>query len=181
MKVIGVTGMPGSGKGLVAAVARSLGFKIIRMGDIIRDEAQKREADIGETAINLRQEYGDFIVAQRCVDKIKIVESNQPENQPGLYIIEGIRSLFEVNLFKNNFQNFKVISVNSTPSTRFKRLIKRKRTDDSDLRTDFEKRDTRELKFGIGEVIATADYMVINEGSIKKFKIRIRGILNNEM
>ena len=30
MKVIGVTGMPGSGKGIVAGVARNLGFEIIR-------------------------------------------------------------------------------------------------------------------------------------------------------
>ena len=38
MKVIGVTGMPGSGKGVASGVARSLGFKLIRMGDVIRED-----------------------------------------------------------------------------------------------------------------------------------------------
>lgn len=207
MKVIGVTGMPGSGKGIVAGVARNLGFQVIRMGDIIREEAQRRDADIGETAIKLRKEYGEFVVAERCIEKIKTFKQSKkdslphknnddsktdgesrdnsksgddPKDQP-LIIIEGIRSPFEVKLFKKHFHNFKVISVNSTPETRFKRLINRKRADDSNLRSDFVQRDIRELKFGVGEVIATADYMVVNEGSIKRLKSIIRSILGNEM
>ncbi|MCE5214747.1 MAG: AAA family ATPase [Methanobacterium sp.] len=185
MKVLGVTGMPGSGKGLVAGVARKLGFKVIRMGDVIREEAEKREAPVGETAIRLRKEYGDFVVARRCIDKIKTLErikSKSDQNtKSGLYMIEGIRSPMEVEMFRENFRNFKVISVNSTPVTRFKRLINRQRSDDSKQKTDFQKRDNRELKFGIGEVIATSDYMVVNEGSKKKFKSIIRSILTNEL
>ena len=53
MKVKGITGMPGSGKGIVAGVARNLGFQVIRMGDVIREEAQIRDANVGETAIEL--------------------------------------------------------------------------------------------------------------------------------
>lgn len=191
MTVLGVTGMPGSGKGLVAGVARNLGFKVIRMGDVIREEAEKREAPIGETAVRLRKEYDDFIVARRCMEKIKSLErinySKTDKNdlkgntKSRLYIIEGIRSPFEVEMFRKNFRNFKVISVNSTPATRFKRLFNRQRSDDSYLKTDFKKRDKRELKFGIGEVIATSDYIIVNESSKKKFKNIIRSILKNEM
>ena len=46
-------------------------------------------------------------------------------------MIEGIRSEYEVEIFKNNFNNFKIIAVHSTPKTRFKRLKKRMRPDDS--------------------------------------------------
>jgi len=60
MKVIGVTGMPGSGKGIVAGVAKSLGYEIIRMGDVIREEAKKRNAKIGDTAVQLRKDYGEI-------------------------------------------------------------------------------------------------------------------------
>ncbi|HEY0196297.1 MAG TPA: AAA family ATPase [Methanobacterium sp.] len=180
MKVIGVTGMPGSGKGIVAGVAISLGFQVIRMGDVIRDEAHKRNAKIGETAIQLRKEHGDFVVAERCIEKIKEL-SKGSDNQPDLYIIEGIRSPFEVEMFQENFPDFKVLSVNSSPETRFKRLLNRKRADDSHIKPEFEIRDKRELKFGIGDVIATADYMVVNEGSIKRFKKIIRSILTNEV
>ena len=55
------------------------------------------------------------------------------------------------------------------------------RPDDSNLESDFLLRDKRELKFGIGNVIATADYMVVNEGPLKKIKSIIRRILENEI
>lgn len=172
--------MPGSGKGIVAGVAKSLGFEIIRMGDVIRDEAKKRNAKIGETAVQLRKDYGDFVVAERCIQKIKDL-SNDSSNQSNLFIIEGIRSPFEVEMFRENFPDFKVLSVNASPETRFRRLQNRKRVDDSLDKAEFESRDKRELKFGIGEVIARADYMVPNEGSMKRFKNIVRSILTNEM
>ncbi|OPY27578.1 MAG: hypothetical protein A4E27_00501 [Methanobacterium sp. PtaU1.Bin242] len=188
MKVIGVTGMPGSGKGVVAGVARSLGFQVVRMGDVIREEAQRRNADVGKTAVKLRKEYGEFVVAEKSVEKIKQMKlskkssySENSVNNSGLYMIEGIRSPYEVEIFRKNFKDFKVIAVHSTPQTRFKRLKKRMRFDDSVLESDFGKRDKRELKFGIGDVIATSNYMVVNEGPIGKLKGIIRSILQNEM
>lgn len=187
IKVIGITGMPGSGKGVVSGVARSMGFKVIRMGDVIRDEAKKRNADTGEIAIKLREEYGQFVVAERCVDKIKELNKFKKDlkginSEDGdLYMIEGIRSHFEVEIFKDNFPGFKVIAVHSKPNTRFERLKKRMRPDDSLEESQLQKRDERELNFGIGNVIATSDYMVVNEGSIKKFKNVVRSILHNEM
>jgi dephospho-CoA kinase len=96
-------------------------------------------------------------------------------------MIEGIRSPYEVEIFRKNFKDFKVIAVHSTPKTRFKRLKKRMRDDDSVELSQFKKRDERELKFGIGNVIATADYMIVNEGPVKKLKNVVRGVLKNEM
>ncbi|MGF7119054.1 nucleoside monophosphate kinase [Methanobacterium oryzae] len=180
MHVIGVTGLPGSGKSIVARVAKNLEFDVIRMGDVIRDEAIKRNADIGETAVKLREEYGKFVVAERCVEIIKESMYNTPKENDLKYIIEGIRSPAEVKIFKNNFRGFKVIAVHSNPNTRFMRVKKRKRSDDSDSFHEFKKRDNRELKFGIGNVIATSDFMIVNEGPIWKYKNSIRSILKTE-
>ena len=179
MKIIGVTGMPGSGKGIVAGVSRNLGYDVVRMGDVIRGEAQKRDASIGETAIQLREEYGEFIVAEKCILKVKELLNLNGNNSK--VVIEGIRSPYEVDIFKRNFKEFKVISVQSSPETRFNRLLGRKRVDDSNIKSEFLKRDKRELKFGIGAVIATADYTVVNEGSKKRLINIIRSILTNEM
>ena len=41
MKIIGVTGLPGSGKSVVSRTAKRLNIPIIRMGDVIREEAKK--------------------------------------------------------------------------------------------------------------------------------------------
>lgn len=182
MHVIGVTGLPGSGKSVVARVANNLGINIIRMGDVIRDEALKRNADIGETAIKLRKEYGKYVVAEKCVEIIKETPHNSSKDKNDVkYIIEGIRSPAEVEIFKKDFGQFKVISVHSSPKTRFMRLKRRKRSDDSTSVSDFINRDERELNFGIGNVIATSDYMIVNEGPIWKFKNSIRSILKKEL
>lgn len=207
MKVIGVTGLPGSGKGVVSRVARSLKIPVVKMGDVIRDEAKKRNLTTGEVAVKLREEYGEFVVAERCIETIKrLDERKSGRGEPsrrgksykrggrgervssklkgadhGVYVIEGIRSPYEVEMFKKNFEDFRVIAVYSSPHTRFKRIQKRNRSDDSARMSEFRNRDKRELKFGIGDVIATADYMVVNEGSLKKFKSVVRSILKNEM
>ena len=179
MQVIGVTGLPGSGKSVVARVANNLDINVIKMGDVIRDEASKRNADIGETAIKLRKEYGKYVIARRCVEKIKEELLNSPNNKKR-FLIEGIRSPAEVEIFKKNFGDFKVIAVYSSPKTRFMRLKNRQRSDDSSKFSVFKKRDERELNFGIGNTIATADYMIVNEGPIWKYKKSINNILKNE-
>ena len=118
----------GSGKSVVSRVAKNLKIPIVRMGDVIRDEAEKRNSTPGEVAVKLREEYGEFVVAERCVESIKKLDKRQnpsknqdnPEND--VYMIEGIRSPYEVEIFRKNFKDFKVIAVHSTPKTRFKRL-----------------------------------------------------------
>ena len=180
MRVLGITGLPGSGKSVVTRVSNSLGITVIRMGDIIRDEALKRNADIGETAIKLREEYGKYVVSHRSVEIInEKLKKSQSDNLK--FIIEGIRSPAEVEIFKKRFEDFKVIAVHSSPKTRFMRLKRRKRSDDSSSISDFTGRDERELNFGIGNAIATSDYMIVNEGPIWKFKNSIRSVLKNEL
>jgi len=191
MKVIGVTGLPGSGKSVVSRVAKQLGVHVVRMGDVIRDEAKIRKKTTGEVAVELRKEFGEFVIADRCVSKIlnynqEPQNSNQKKNsvklvKPTLFMIEGIRSEYEVEIFKKKFKDFKIIAVHSTPKTRFKRLKKRMRPDDSREESEFKLRDKRELEFGIGNVIATADYMVVNEGPLKKIKGIVRSMLENEL
>jgi dephospho-CoA kinase len=189
MKVIGVTGLPGSGKSVVSRIAKKMDIPLVRMGDVIREEAKKRNLTTGEVAVELRKEYGEFVVAERCVKTIKnYINTNKGSERvefPGykcrIFMIEGIRSQYEVDIFKKNFNDFKIIAVHSTPKTRFKRLKRRMRPDDSKEESEFLLRDKRELNFGIGNVIATADYMVVNEGPLKKIKGIIRSILENEM
>ena len=191
MKVIGVTGLPGSGKSVVSRVAKQLGVHVVRMGDVIREEAKNRNKTTGEVAVELRREFGEFVIADRCVSKILNYNQNPSTpnqrknpvkvNKPNIFMIEGIRSEYEVEIFRKKFKDFKIIAVHSTPQTRFKRLKKRMRPDDSREESEFKLRDNRELDFGIGNVIATADYMVVNEGPLKKIKGIVRSILENEL
>ena len=60
--------------------------------------------------------------------------------------------------------------VHSSPETRYKRLNQRGRSDDSKEQKVFEERDKRELIVGLGQVIAMADYMLINENNIEELE-----------
>ena len=170
MQVMGISGLPGSGKSLVSDIATERGAIIVSMGDIIREEAKKRGESTKETAKNLRAEHGQYIVSQLTIDKIKKLQEDGIENT---IIVEGIRSHHEVEMFKENFDNFIILSVFTNPEIRFERLKKRMREDDSQDYNEFKKRDQMELDFGIGTVIALSDKIIINESDLESYSEKI--------
>ncbi|MCX8170078.1 MAG: hypothetical protein N3D72_03195, partial [Candidatus Methanomethyliaceae archaeon] len=74
-----------------------------------------------------------------------------------------------------------LIAIHSSPSTRFKRLIKRGRSDDPKNLEEFITRDMREIKIGIGSVIALADVMFINEGTIEELIDKVKEFFRREL
>ena len=170
MQVMGISGLPGSGKSLVSDIATERGAIIVSMGDIIREEAKKRGESTKETAQNLRAEHGQYIVSQLTIDNIKKLQEDGIENT---IIVEGIRSPHEVDMFKENFDNFIILSIFANPTLRFERLLKRMREDDSQDYNEFKKRDQMELDFGIGTVIALSDKIIINENDLESYSEKI--------
>jgi dephospho-CoA kinase len=173
--IVGLSGMPGSGKSIVVNIAKRRGFGIIVMGDVIREETQRRglmltSKNIGEVMLDLRLKEGKSVIANRCIPKIKEISNEK-------IIIDGLRSLFELEVFKNYFSTFNLIAVHSSPETRCKRLNERGRSDDSKDRKIFQERDTRELNVGLGHVIAMADFILINENTIEEIKSKSAEIL----
>ena len=173
--IIGVVGMPGSGKGVLDDAARERGFSVIVMGDVIREETTHRGLEptpenIGKVMLEIRKEEGPFVVAKRCVAKVA-------EAKTRCVLIEGIRSFNEVKEFRRNFPNFKLLAVHSSPETRFHRLFNRGRSDDSTNRRTFGDRDERELQVGIGSAIAMADHIIVNEGNMEQFKAEVKRLL----
>ena len=170
MQIMGISGLPGSGKSLVSEMATDKGAIMVSMGDIIREEAKKRGESTGETAVNLRKEYGDYIVSELTIEKIKKLREDGIENP---IVVDGIRSHHEVKMFKENFDNFIIVSVFANPDIRFKRLAERKREDDSQDLAGFQIRDERELNFGMGNVIALSDKLIINESDFESYREKI--------
>ena len=175
MSIIGISGMPGSGKSIVSEMATENGAIIVSMGDIIREEAKKRGENTKETAQNLRAEHGQYIVSELTIKKIKQLQSEGVENA---IIVEGIRSPHEVDMFKENFDNFIILSIFANPTLRFKRLKNRMREDDSQEYSEFQKRDQMELDFGIGNVISLSDKLIINESDLESYSEKIKEFLN---
>ena len=175
MQVMGISGLPGSGKGIVSDIATEKGAIIVSMGDIVREEAKKRGEGSKETAKNLRKEFGEYIISELTIEKIK---KDQDEGVEKTIIVEGIRSLHEVDMFKENFDNFMILSIFANTNIRFERLKKRMREDDSQDFNEFKKRDMSELGFGIGSVISLSDRLIINESDMESFQDEINEFLS---
>lgn len=84
VKVIGVTGMPGSGKSEAVAVARERGIPVVRMGDLIWEEVERqglpREArQVGRVADQMRKEHGPDVWALRTAKRVREVASGAAE------------------------------------------------------------------------------------------------------
>ena len=80
-------------------------------------------------------------------------------------------------MFKENFENFIILSIFANPTLRFERLQKRMREDDSQDYNEFKKRDQMELDFGIGTVIALSDKIIINESDLESYTEKIHEFL----
>ena len=173
--VIGLTGMPGAGKSAVVKVAKERDYKIVVMGDVVREEVEKRRMkptpkDVGKMMLELRRMEGEAVIARRCIPKIEKVMEQK-------VLIDGVRSLSEVEEFKKHFLRFSLIAVHASSGTRFERLYRRKRSDDPKNWRIFHERDVRELRVGLGSAIAMAEYILVNEGRLEAVKAKIREVL----
>lgn len=159
--MICIAGMPLAGKTTATKAAKELGIEVVSMGDSVRAEAKRRGLDttpetMARLFIELRRERGPHAVAE-LVSKYIIGKD--------LIIVEGVRSLHEIEYFKKKFGDVILITVHASPMTRFKRALRRGRRDDPKTFEEFISRDYRELKEGLGWVIALSDYMIINEST----------------
>ena len=177
--IMATVGMPGCGKGLASQVAREVGLPVFACGDIIREEVERRglaptPENVGKIMLKIREEEGVGVVASRLIPRIDA-------NQSNAVLVEGIRNIEEVNILEKHYSRVTVAAIHASAENRFNRLRTRSRSDDPKTWKEFDARDKRELDVGIGKVIALADKMLVNEGSIQKFKTNFAGLLREAL
>lgn len=178
IKIIAITGMPGAGKKLVRQIIEKHGIPVVVMRHAVENEMKEKKIDstnkkLRKYATKIREKYGMDIVARLCVPLI----DNALKKSSAL-ILDGIRSTEEINFFKQKYNsNFILIAVHAASKTRFVRLKKRGLKWDMKKKKDFDWRDEKELSWGLGNAIAKADYMIINEGTREELKQQTEKIL----
>ncbi len=170
-------GMPGSGKSIGATVAKELKIPVFVMGDVVRKEVTSQQLpltpqSLGTVMLELREQFGDAVIAERCIDEIRKVSSSH-------IVIDGARSESEIRAFQEAFHFVTVVAVHASPQIRFKRLQKRGRADDTFTKEVFLERDARELDIGLGRIFAQADIMLVNEENIEELTTCVRKILKD--
>lgn len=172
--VIVIVGMPGAGKSLASSVAARRRIPVFMSGDIIRAEAKRRKLspnrkNLGRLMLQIRKEEGMGAVAKRLAPLIAKLDGD-------LFVYEGARNKEEVDELRKKYRVL-TIAIHASPESRYRRLLKRGRSDRPRNWTDFLERDERELKVGVGRLIAIADRVVENEDTKDDLKRRTDRLL----
>ena len=172
MKIILISGMPGSGKEELLGVARSMGIPFLRMGDIVRDfyassGAEAEGLSVGQVASRERELHGSSIWAKRAIE----------EMSGDIFLVDGCRSMDEVRSFRELSDDVHVIGIHAPRGIRYDRLVRRGREDAPGSIGDFDARDERELGWGLSDVIALSDIMIVNDSTLGSFREKVAAVL----
>jgi dephospho-CoA kinase len=183
-QVLAFVGAPAAGKTEAASVAVEMGISVITMGDVIRGELRRRglplsDENAGRIANELRAREGMDAIAKRCIPLIKGIKGREEKKAKTVIVIDGIRGVAEVETFKKEFgTDFVLIRIDAPLTLRYERIKTRGRGDDLLSIEEFEEREERENRWGMGEAMNKADKVVKNEGSLEEFKEEIKRILD---
>ena len=177
MKIIAFVGMPASGKGEAANLVQEMGYQVVNMGDVIREEVgrsglEPTDENLGGTGTKLRREEGLAAVAKRCIPKLTSLDVD-------IAIVDGVRNIEEVDLFKGEFgDDFLLINIDANDNDRLERIKKRGRADDKLMDEDaLHIRDERELGWGMDESIKRADLTIKNNDTVDEFREKVKKVL----
>ncbi|WFN34877.1 flagellar hook-basal body complex protein FliE [Methanogenium sp. S4BF] len=176
MRVIGVVGLPGSGKGEFSRIAGELDIPVVVMGDSIREYVRTSgqtmsDISMGEASAQLRAEMGRDAIAQLTIPRVEATVAE-------VVIIDGIRSEAEVLLFREHFSDFYLVGVACPFAVRLERIFGRGREDDVATAEELTARDERECGWGLEAALAMADVTVTNDGSIEEYETAVRALLH---
>lgn len=184
IKVIGLTGTFGAGKGTLANILQSRGYVSYVLSDFIKETiiqrgmkvTRKRLQDVGN---ELRKKHGGEILAKKLTERIA-------KDSSKLVVIDGIRNPTELKYIKIYFTKCVIIGIDASPNTRFKLTKARNKPSDPDTREVFSKLEQRDR--GIGEnsygqqvqkCLSMADHMLKNEGSIADLEESLNQVLKD--
>ena len=176
MRLIGIVGLPGSGKGEFSRCAADLGIPVLVMGDVIRRVAAERGLSpdddvLGRISGELREIHGRGAIARLMLPAIR-------ELAAPVVLIDGIRSDAEVDEFRRGLPRVRadrgLLVVRDAARGASAR---RGRSDDVADPDALERRDERELGWGLGAALAGAEHTVVNEGSLEAYCADVRALL----
>ena len=177
MKVVSIVGMAGAGKSEVARLFEEAGFIRIRFGDVTDEEVKKRGLELNEQNERyirelLRKEYGMSAYAK--LNLAKIDEASKYSN----VVVDGLYSWEEYTFLKNYYgEDFHVVAVWSSPTTRYARLTtrlnRRLTLEEANSRDRAEIENTNK-----GGPIAMAGFTIINESSLENLEKETKRIIS---
>lgn len=175
--VIGITGLPGAGKGTVAAyLVEKYGAKAYRFSTPLRDilirvyQPVTRE-NLQKLAASLRGLFGVNVFAETLLQDL------QKEPSP-LVVMEGFRYQDEYRILRQH-PGFVFVAVEATFDTRLQRIQSRtENVGDAQVTSEsFAKQHEFETERAIPELIAQADHHIDNSGTVEQLKAQVDALM----
>src|SRR3989344_1723242 len=180
MRIIGITGTRGAGKGtIVDYLVREKGFAHYSARDFIVKEIERRGLPVSRdtmttTADDLRAAHGPSYV----IDKLygEAVASGQDT------VIESLHAIAEVEFLRKK-PNFVLFAVDADPHIRYARIQKRKSATDQVSFEKFMADEAREFaspephKQNLKACIAMADHRFENNGTVADLEREVEKVL----
>lgn len=175
IRLIGLTGTNGAGKGKVASYLVKKGFQYFSLSDLIREELRKKGKEITRDNLikmgnYLREKYGPDILACRVMKKIK-----------GNSVIDSIRNPKEIEHLRKQ-KNFILLAIDAPVELRYERTKKRGRDESASTLQEFilkerEEMTTDEKGQQLRTCLKMADVTIINDGSLEELKKKLEALL----
>jgi dephospho-CoA kinase len=175
IRLIGLTGTNGAGKGEVALYFQKKGFEYFSLSDLIREELKKRGLEVNRDNLiqmgnRLRQRFGPDILARRILRKIK-------KNA----VIDSIRNPAEVERLRQH-PHFILIAVDAPLEVRYQRAKKRGRDESASTLEEFRKKEGEEMEGSetgqqLRACFKLADSVIINDGLLVELHRKLEVIL----
>lgn len=175
VKLIGLTGTNGAGKGEAAAFFKKKGYVYFSLSDLLREELQKKGKQVTrdnliEIGNTLRKKISPDILAKRVMKKIK-----------GRAVIDSIRNPREIEYLKKQ-KNFILLSLDAPVELRYERVKKRGRDESATTLQEFIEREANEMtkqekRQQLQNCMKLADYSVINDGTLENLHKKLEKLV----
>jgi dephospho-CoA kinase len=181
--ILGVTGTNGAGKGAVVEYLKTeKGFAHYSVRDLIVEEVLRRNLDlnrtnIGETATSMRKEFEPAYFAKMFLERAK---ARGDKN----VVIESIRTLAESDYLKKHGAH--LIGVDAPLAIRYERITSRGSVTDKVSLEEFRVQEDAEYtpadptdpsQMNVLGVLALADYIIKNDGTVEELHAKIEKML----
>ena len=180
MKVIGICGTHGSGKGTVVEILKwktpvehvSARKIIMELAEAVGIKMENR-TDLKTFNDNRHKNGGN--IAKDFIQKY-----DRPENDKKVFILESIRRLNEIQTLREYFGNrFLLVAVDAPVSERYKRITSRSTLTDNVTLEEFKEQEHAESigteihEMNIPACMQMADILLINDKDVSEFEKEI--------
>ncbi|MGB8952654.1 MAG: AAA family ATPase [Candidatus Aminicenantales bacterium] len=166
VRLIGLTGTNGAGKGEVAVYFQKKGYQHFSLSDEIREELKKEGKELNRDNLiqkgnELRNKFGPDILARRVMKKVK-----------GKALIDSLRNPDEIEFLRRR-KDFILLAVDAPVEMRYERVRKRGRNESASSLEEFINKEEEEMGGSpegqqLHRCIQMADTVIMNNGTLEE-------------